>query len=264
MANQILQGILEATQDGVRRRNKQRPPSQLVELSREQPPPLDFASALRGREVKLIGEVKRASPSRGLLCKDFDPARLARLYNDNGVAAISILTEETYFQGRLEYLTAVRHELQASPVPLLRKDFILDPYQVHESRAFGSDAILLIVAILTDRQLDELLAASHEMGMGCLVEVHDREQLDRALSSGAAIIGINNRDLHSFRVDLTVTERLCSFIPSDRTIVSESGIHSRDDMETVGRWGVNAVLVGEALVTAADVGGKVRELIGQS
>jgi indole-3-glycerol phosphate synthase len=169
------------------------------------------------------------------------------------------LTEERYFGGSLEHLMAIREKLDK--IPLLRKDFIFDPYQVYESRAFGADALLLIVAILSDEQLVELLSLSHELGMKCLVEVHDEAELERALLSGAEVIGINNRDLGTFTVDLATTKRLRPLIPLDRIVVSESGIRDRGDVQMLREWGVDAILVGEALVAASDVAKKVRELL---
>ena len=218
---------------------------------------LDFAAALKSDHVSLIAEVKRASPSKGVLRHNFDPPALARTYADNGAAAISVLTESKYFHGHIDHLVEIR---KAVDIPLLRKDFIFDPYQVYESRACGADALLLIAAILEPGQLDELSALSRELGLGCLVGVHDERETDMALRSGAQIIGINNRDLNTFNVDFNTTKRLRALIPEDRIVVSESGISSRKDMADLKKWGVNAALVGEALLTAADIAVKMREL----
>ena len=255
----ILDQIIEAKAEELARGKQNIPLSKLKALSWKKPPPLDFASALRGNEVRLIAEVKKASPSKGLICPDLDPVRLAKSYADNGAAAISVLTESRYFQGSLEHLAAIRKELVE--IPLLRKDFIFDPYQVYESRTYGADALLLIVSILSNEQLKELLSLSHQLGMQCLVEVHNKAELESALLGGARIIGINNRNLGSFAVDLSTTKRLRPLVPPDRIVVSESGIRNRADVQSLREWGVDAILVGEALVTASDVAAKMRELL---
>ncbi len=236
----------------------------LAELQRaalEQSSPLDFASALRGDRIRLIAEVKKASPSRGIIRSDFNPVEIAQTYASNGASAISVLTEARYFQGSLEHLKDIREALGNKRLPLLRKDFILDSYQVYESRAYGADSLLLIVAILELEILDELLWLSHELGMNCLVEVHNEAELEIALKSQARIIGINNRDLSTFSVDITTTEHLRPLIPADRIVVSESGIKDRSDMEKLKKWGVDAVLVGESLMSASNIAAKMRELL---
>ena len=224
-------------------------------------PPLDFAGALRGDGVSIIAEVKKASPSKGLLCPDFDPVALARAYAEGGAAAISVLTEVNYFQGSLDYLLQIRDALGPVSVPLLRKDFIFEPYQVYEARAYGADAILLIAVILEDSQMESLIALARELGMQVLVEVHNDTELTRVLRGSAGIIGINNRDLRTFEVDIHTTEQLCPLIPPDCIVVSESGVSRRDDIEKLREWGINAALVGEALVTAGDVVARLRELL---
>jgi len=238
--------------------------SPLAELQRvalEQLSPLDLASALRGDRIQLIAEVKKASPSRGIICPDFNPVEIAQTYASNGAAAISVLTEAKYFQGSLNHLRDIRKALGNKRLPLLRKDFIYDPYQVYESRAYGADSLLLIVAILSSEQLEELLGLSHELGMSCLVEVHNEAELEIALNSGARIIGINNRDLTTFTVDLTTTKRLRPLIPQDRIVVSESGIKDRSDIEKLREWGVDAVLIGESLMSAPNIASKMKELL---
>jgi indole-3-glycerol phosphate synthase len=245
------------------------------------PPPRPFDAALRrpGR-VALIAEIKKASPSKGVLVENFDPLALARTYAENGAAAISVLTDVRFFQGSLKYLQGIRNLAVGSwglgvggssptpnsqlPTPLLRKDFIIDPYQVYEARAYGADALLLIVAALEDAALGELLALTHELGMQALVEVHDESELERALKLGAALIGVNNRDLHTFVTTLETTRRLAARLPAAGRplLISESGIATAADVAQVRAWGVDAVLVGEALVTAPDVAGRVRELAG--
>jgi indole-3-glycerol phosphate synthase len=253
----ILDEIVTAKADELTRRKQTMPLARLEERIGEQK--LDFAAALKGDDVRLIAEVKKASPSRGVIDPNLDPIKLAQIYTKNGAAAISVLTEERYFEGSLEHLAAIKEELDK--IPLLRKDFIFDPYQVYESRAYGADAVLLIVAILNKSQLAELLSLSHELGMKCLVEVHDEAELERALTSGSQIIGINNRDLKTFAIDLETTKRLRPLIPHDRIVVSESGIRDRGDVQKLRQWGVDAMLIGEALVAADNVAKKVRELI---
>ena len=237
------------------------PLAELQRMALEQPPPLDFASALRGDHIQLIAEVKKASPSRGIIRPNFNPAEIAQTYASNGASAISVLTETRYFQGSLKHLRDIRNALGNKSLPLLRKDFLGDPYQVYESRAYGADSLLLIVAILTPEKLGELLGLSHELNMSCLVEVHNEAELEIALKSGARIIGINNRDLQTFAVDLTVTERLRPLIPPDRIVVSESGIKDRSDMENMRKWGVDAVLIGESLMSAPNLAAKMEELL---
>ena len=221
--------------------------------------PLSLAGALRDGAVRLIAEVKKASPSRGLLCPDFDPVQLAATYAGNGASAISVLTDPR-FQGEPEHLSAIKESGVSAAAPVLRKDFIFDPYQVYEARAMGADAYLLIVAILSTAQLADLLALGGELGMDALVEIHDEDELQVALDAGAEIVGINNRDLRTFQTDLATTEGLAPLIPGDRVIVSESGIFTQEHLQRLGRLGVNAVLVGEALVTAPNTAAKVREL----
>jgi len=222
--------------------------------------PRGFRAALESAAgVALIAEVKKASPSVGLIRQDFDPVGIARAYEQGGAACISVLTDSPFFQGEPEHLSRVR---QAVAVPVLRKDFILDEVQVLETRALGADAYLLIVAALEPSLLDELLAAGRELGMDALVEVHDEGELATALSAGADLIGINNRDLRTFAVSLDVTERLASRVPSHALLVAESGIKTRADVERLKACGVKAVLVGESLMRAADIEAATRALLG--
>jgi len=238
------------------------PQARLEETAIRQAPPLDFAAALRRPGISLIAEVKRASPSRGLLRLDLDTGQLAATYAKSGAAAISVLTDERFFRGSLWDLAAVKKALPGAgrEVPVLCKDFILDAYQVYQARAYGADAVLLIAAILEVEELAELVALARELGMEALVEVHCEEELHRVLPLGPSIIGVNNRDLHDFSVDLATTLRLRSHIPRSIVLVSESGIHCRADVERLATASVDAILVGEALVTAEDVAGKIREL----
>ena len=215
----------------------------------------DMLAALQSDYVSLIAEVKRASPSKGLLAQDFAPVLTAAAYAHNGASAISVLTDQDFFQGSLDYLTAIR---RAVDVPLLRKDFVIDPYQVYEGRAAGADAILLIVAALSDAQLADLYALTVELGMTALVEVHQDWEMERALLLGADLIGINNRDLKTFHVDLATTGRLASMVEGDVVLVAESGIHSPADARDMGRLGAQAILVGESLMKAADAAALTR------
>jgi len=258
MEKEMLDRIVARKREEVEQRKKSLPLSRLKELIARREATLDLALALADTHTRLIAEVKRASPSRGVLRPDFDPVELAQKYAQGGAAAISVLTETNYFDGSLDHLAAIREE---TGLPLLRKDFIFDPYQVYESRAYGADALLLIVAILSREQLEELLSLSHDLGLSCLVEVHNEDEVERALGSQAQIIGINNRDLTTFNIDINTTHRLLPLIPPGKIVVSESGIRNRSDVAKLKGWGVNAVLVGEALVTAGDIVTKVRELI---
>ena len=254
----MLDRIVAEKRKEVAQRKRSLPLSTLKERMAQCQAPLDFVAALSGESMSLIAEVKRASPSRGILCADFDPVALAKTYAQAGAVAISVLTEVNYFEGSLDHLVAIR---EAVNLPLLRKDFIFDQYQVYESRAYGADALLLIMAILSQEQLKEMLSLSRSLGLSCLVEVHNESEVERALISGAEIIGINNRDLKTFIVDISTTRRLRPLIPKERIVVSESGISSREDVEKLKEWGVRAVLVGEALVTAEDIPTKMKELI---
>lgn len=220
-----------------------------------------FRSALSRADghVAVIAEVKKASPSKGVLCEHFDPLHIARTYAHNGASAISVLTDERFFQGHLDYLRAIRQQVD---IPVLRKDFLISRYQVLEARVAGADAVLLIVAALSGGQLRDLLDYTHELGMDALVEVHTEEEVHRALGAGATVIGVNNRDLTTFHTTLEVTERLAPLIPPGCILVSESGLESAEDVRRVARAGAHAVLVGESLMRAGDIGGKLRELAG--
>jgi len=259
-APDILRVIVEVKRREVDRLKAEAPVEQLEERISAQTPPLDFAAALRGDPVRVIAEVKKASPAKGLLRPDFDAASLAATYVDNGAAAISVLTNTAHFQGTIEHLEAVAAVAHPRGVPLLRKEFVFDTYQVYESRACGADAILLIVAMLEPTLLGELLVLATDLGLQVLVEVHDEAELATALDVGADLIGLNNRDLRTFKTDLAVTERLAPTIPAGKVIVSESGISLREHVQRLGEAGASAVLIGEALLTAPDIGAKLREL----
>ncbi len=223
-------------------------------------PPRDFAAALRRDTVALIAEVKKASPSKGVLIEEFDPVRIGQTYAENGAAAISVLTDERFFQGSVRYLKAVR---EAVRVPVLCKEFVIDPYQVYEARAFNADAVLLIVAALSDTQLVDLYGLIVEQGMTPLVEVHNENELERALKANVKVLGINNRDLKTFHVDLDITVRLAKLVPDEITLVAESGISSAEDVYRMGQLGAHAVLIGESLVKSADMAAGVRAYSSQ-
>ena len=211
--------------------------------------PCDVLSALSSETIALIAEAKKASPSKGVLIEDFDAVALARTYADHGASMISVLTDQRFFQGALDYLTQVK---RAVSVPVLRKDFIIDPYQVYEARAAGADAMLLIVGALDDAQLRDLYAVAVELGMTPLVEVHTAEEMERALAQDVTLVGVNNRNLKTFEVDLATTERLAKMVPPLVVLVAESGINSNADVQRMARAGANAILVGESLVKAGD------------
>lgn len=218
----------------------------------------DFYGAIkREGEISIIAEVKKASPSKGIIKKNFEPLEIAREYNAAEVQAISVLTEKNFFQGHEDYLIRIRQNL---PIPILRKDFIIDIWQIYQSRCMGADAVLLIAAILSDEQLKKFQIVAGILGMQCLVEVHDREELERVLNTDAKIIGINNRNLKTFEVDLKNTERLMNYIPDNKAVVSESGIKSAEDMVYLKSLGVDAVLIGETFMRAESITQKINEL----
>lgn len=223
-------------------------------------PALDLVSALRNdMGVSLIAEIKKASPSKGVFCEQFNPLEMAALYSQNGAAAISILTDQPYFQGHLDHLKQVKQNFPN--IPLLRKDFIIHPYQVYEARAYGADAILLITAILTSDEIRLLRSLSKALGMSALVENHNRDELEKALDTQPDLVGINNRDLKDFSVNIETCLNLHEMIPADTCCVAESGIHTADDVHRLAAVGMDAMLVGEALITAEDQTEKIKELV---
>jgi indole-3-glycerol phosphate synthase len=256
----ILDSILATKREEVAGAKRERPESTLRRRLADVPPSRDFLAALSaGPPIRLIAELKRASPSKGVIRADFDPVAIARTYQQHGASCISVLTDEPYFRGSLEHLRQVR---AAVDLPLLRKDFIIDPYQVVEARAAGADAVLLIAECLDDELLARLHDAIVELGMTPLVELYDPANVARVLRIGARLIGVNNRNLHTFEVDLEHTLRLRRQIPADRLLVGESGIRTRADVERLEAAGVQAMLVGESLLVRADVGAAVDELLG--
>lgn len=217
-----------------------------------------FKRALAKPKVCLIAEVKKASPSKGVFVKDFDPVKIAAIYEKGGASAISVLTDNRFFQGSIDDLKKVKAEIN---LPILRKDFIIDPYQIYQSRTIGADAVLLIAAVLDKTKLKEFIMLANELGLDALVEIHSLEELEKALLCGAEIIGINNRDLKTFNTDIANTIRLARYIPDHCLVVSESGISTFTDVQKLEEVGIDAILVGEALVTSNNIEGKITELL---
>ena len=229
-----------------------------MENAGDTPLPRNFLKSLRGESLAIIAELKKASPSKGLLCPDFDPVKLAHVYNDAGASAISVLTESNYFMGDREFLQLVKNEVS---IPLLRKDFIFDEIQIPESRILGADAVLLITALLDRKMLEEMITLVTDLEMMPLVEVHDEKELETALEAGAELIGINNRNLHTFEVSVETTFRLMKMIPDGITIVSESGINNAETVQRLKSEGVHAILVGEHFVTSSDPDESLKKMI---
>jgi indole-3-glycerol phosphate synthase/phosphoribosylanthranilate isomerase len=260
MSQSILEQIVATTRADLAERRARDPLEELRAQAASAPAPRPFTDALRpaaGGPARLIAEIIRASPSKGLIAESFDPVAQAMAYERGGAAAISVLTEPQFFHGSLEHLWAVR---EVVALPVLRKDFIFEPYQVYEARATGADALLLIVALLDDTLLAELLALTRALGMEALVEAHDADEVRRAVATGATVIGVNSRDLRTFAVDTAVAQDLRSLVPLDRVYVGESGIQSQLDATRARAWGADAVLVGEALMRADDPAALAREL----
>ena len=257
----ILRRILDRKAQEIVERSSKVPLKELSRRIEDAPAPRDFVNAIRARIAQgkpaVIAEIKKASPSKGLLRADFNPAEIAKSYERHGATCLSVLTDRDFFQGADEHLQEAR---AACSLPVLRKDFIIDAYQVYEARVLGADCILLIVAALDDARLCELTMLARGLGMDALVEVHDGEELDRALALDTPLIGINNRDLRTFEVKLETTLNLLGRIPKDRIVVTESGIHTTADVARVRQSGVNAFLVGEAFMKAAKPGEKLAEL----
>jgi indole-3-glycerol phosphate synthase len=259
----ILQRILARKAGEIAERSARVTLDELRARCADAPPPRGFVAALRAKiaagQPAVIAEVKKASPSQGVIRADFDPAAIARSYEAGGAACLSVLTDMDFFQGADAYLREAR---EACALPVLRKDFTIDAYQVYEARVLGADCILLIVAALGDAALAELWALAHKLGMDVLIEAHDAQELDRALATPARLIGINNRNLRTFQTSLDTTLNLCERVPAGRLLVTESGIHSRTDVLRMRTAGVNAFLVGEAFMRADDPGTQLRRLFG--
>lgn len=255
----ILDEICAKKREEVAARKATAPLKKLQEAAAETPPPRRFLAALREPGISMIAEIKRASPSKGVFVENVDAVELAAVYERSGARAVSVLTDEPFFRGTLEDLRVVRANVA---LPCLRKDFVIDEYQIYEARAARADAVLLIVRILSDSQLSDYLKLAGLLGMDALVETHNADEIGRAIKAGAHIVGINNRDLDTFEVRLNTTLELKKLVPGGLALVSESGIHTRRDVCLLEDGGVDAILVGEALMTSRDIGAKIRELLG--
>jgi len=260
----ILKNIVAHKRDEVASAKAAMPLSELkAHLSDREDQPRGFARALQDAAASgwtaIIAEVKKGSPSKGIIRPDFDPLDIAQIYQENGATCLSVLTDERFFLGHLRYLALIREQVG---LPLLRKDFLFDPYQVYEASVGGADAVLLIAAMLELNQLRDLAALAGELQLDVLLEVHDERELELALQSDCRLIGINNRSLHTFVTDLATTERLARQVPADRLVVAESGINTRADLERLQQAGAKAFLVGESLMREADIGTKLQELLG--
>lgn len=257
----ILKKILARKQQEVADRKSKVPLDELKQRLADTPPQRGFYHAISNKIEQgiaaVIAEVKKASPSKGIIREDFDPAAIARSYENGGACCLSVLTDIDFFQGSDDYLQQARN---ACTLPILRKDFMIDPYQIIEAKVIGADCILLIVSALTDKQLQELAGTASEAGLDILVEVHNREELERGMMLRTPLIGINNRDLSTFETSLDTTIGLLTDMPADRTVVTESGIHSRDDVSLMRKHNVNSFLVGEAFMAATEPGEKLKEL----
>jgi indole-3-glycerol phosphate synthase len=254
----ILDDILARTRVTVEEARRTRPLEELERQAAAAAPARGFAAALRQSDITCISEIKRRSPSAGWIRQEADAAAVARSYEGGGAAALSVLTDEPFFGGTLDDLRAARGAVR---IPVLRKDFVIDPYQIVEARAAGADAVLLIVSALDDDTLSALLGTATRLGLDALVETHDAAEVDRALASGATIIGINHRDLRTFKMDMSLAERLRPHIPSSRIVVAESGIRSVEDVKRMRSAGVDAILVGENLMRAPDPGAALRAFL---
>ena len=258
----ILDRIVAHKLQEIEQRRAAAPRSELERRSAAAGPVRDFVAAFRNPPVAgihLLAEIKHASPSAGIICPVGDFPVIAKAYEAGGAAAISVLTDARFFQGSLDHMIAVR---EAVSVPVLRKEFIIDEYQVFESRAAGADAILLMTQILSDNDLTRLLRLTHDLGMSALVEGHSEGEIRRAVACGARVIGINNRDLRTFETDLHTTERRIGLVPSNRIVVSQSAVKTRDDVLLIQCWGARAIQVGETLMRSGDIPAKIRELLG--
>lgn len=257
----ILDDIVEYKKGELQKSLELLPLTELQNRLNDQKPPLDFyTSANADSYPKVISEIKKASPSRGVICENFEPVKIAKSYEANGAAAISVLTDEKFFQGSLDYLSRIR---EAVNIPLLRKDFTIDPYQIFEARAYGADIVLLIAAILEKEMIKEYLEVVGSLKMNAIVEIHNHEELEKVIDTGCKIIGINNRNLKTFEVDLSTTVELIKYIPEDILVISESGISNPGDIKMLRNLGVNTFLIGESFMKSNDPGGMLSNYISE-
>ena len=258
----ILQKILARKADEIRDRKTALPERELMHRAADCPPTRDFRKTInryiQAGKPAIIAEIKKASPSKGIICHNFNARKIAQSYANAGASCLSVLTDKDFFQGSDEYLKQAH---AACELPILRKDFILTPYQIYESRTLSADCILLIVAALSDMQLQELIGIAQEIGIDILLEIHNHEELERGLALSCPLIGINNRNLHTFETDIQTTLQLLPEIPPDRTVITESGIHTPQHIQLMRQFGVHSFLIGESLMRAQDPGEKLKQLI---
>ena len=257
----ILNEIIEHKKSELRQSIELKPLREIEEKIKKITYPKDFYKlATKYKGLKIISEIKKASPSKGVICKDFDPVRIAESYKDSGAFAISVLTDKKFFGGELDYLYDIKRRVD---IPLLRKDFTIDPYQIYEARLYGADIILLIASVLELSQIIEFLDITHTLRMNAIVEVHDKNELEKAINAGSKIIGINNRDLKTFKVSLSTTENLIEHIPDHIHVISESGISDPLHVIRLIKLGISTFLIGEAFMSSPDPGGRLGEFINQ-
>lgn len=254
--NSILQKIAETKKTEIEAAKRQKPLAALI--AEEKPLIRNFIEGLKQKKTAIIAEIKKASPSKGIIRQDFDVAKIAKIYEAHGAACLSVLTDESYFQGHPGYLGLAKAETK---LPVLRKDFIIDPYQIYESRSLGADCILLIVALLDDKQLQDFTDLAATLNMAVLVESHDEAELERALKLPTPLMGINNRSLHHFKTDLETSKRLVQYIPKDKIAITESGINTKADIAMMEALGIHTFLIGEALMRAEDIGSTLDTLL---
>lgn len=255
----ILHKIISVKKEEVAHLKKTRPLSDLRAAIRDLAPPRDFRRAIEGHELAIVTEVKRCSPSKGILREDFDPIKMGSIFEKNGAAALSVLTDKQFFGGDGKYLGDIKNNVR---LPLLRKDFIIDAYQIYETRSLRADALLLIAFLLEEELLKEYIQLADSLGLSALVEIHSRAELKKAIAAKADIIGINNRNLKTFSTDLKTSLDIAPYIPADKIVISESGIHTRRDIETLMKAGIHAFLIGETLMSSDNIGKKLKELLG--
>ena len=256
----ILEKIIENKKREIEILKREVPLEKLKEKLKDLKPTRDFKGAISKQgKINLIAEIKRKSPSQGEICKDFNPLKIAKVYEKEGASAISILTDKEFFGGDISLLSQVK---EITTIPILRKEFIIDEYQIYQSRVWGADAILIIAKILREEEFNYFLTLAHNLNMHCLIEVHTEEELAKVLRTGGEIIGINNRNLSTLNIDLSLSLHLIKKIPQDRIVVSESGIETREEINLLEKNGFKAVLVGESLLRSKDIGLKIKELLG--